>query len=610
MHPAHDPDHPDHGVAPLHEIGRYHLVAELARGGMGIIHLAASQGLGGFSKLLVVKELKPELAGDEDYVQMFLDEARLAARLSHQNIVQTIEVGSENGRHYMVMELLDGRSLHRIGRRSARQGGLPVAAQLRVIAEALLGLHYAHELRGFDGVPLGIVHRDMSPLNVFVTFDGQVKVIDFGIAKSVDSSLETKTGMLKGRVAYMAPEQAWGRNADRRADVYAVGVMIWEAAAGRRLWPSMSDVEILARGLREGPPLLRSVQPDATPELEAICARAMARDPEERHASAAELLDELEAHLSRRPDAMTMREIGARVSELFAEERRKMSALIDETLSRVRNGPRSGVIPAFEMHAMGTPSGSRAQLLEVSRASERLLLSPSLDAPWTAVSQSAAPSSISSMTPGVEPLSPFVPAVAMPAAPPWWLSRRMAFLGSAGVALLLAIIVLAASHGASDPPPRMVAAGAAIGAPAPAREAPDLVDVVVRVSPPSAQILIDGAPAATNPVHGRYGRDGLVHHVMATAEGYDPKIEDVSFSGDVSIDVSLDRHAPPPATVRTIVVSVPAPKGGRHASGATSTPVADPTAPPAPPPSHPDVAPTGGHAPLRPIMTSDPYGSP
>jgi len=600
MHTAHD-------VSVVHEIGRYHLVAELARGGMGIIHLAASQGPGGFSKLLVVKELKPELAADEDYVAMFLDEARLAARLSHQNIVQTIEVGSEGGRHYMVMELLDGRSLHRIGRRSATKGGLPVAAHLRVIAEALLGLHYAHELRGFDGLPLGIVHRDMSPLNVFVTFDGQAKVIDFGIAKSVDSSLETKTGMLKGRVAYMAPEQAWGRGADRRADVYAVGVMIWEAAAGRRLWPAMSDVEILARGLREGPPPLRAVRPDVPPELEAICSRAMARDPDDRHATAAELLDELEAHLSRRPDVLTMREIGAQVSQMFAEERRKMNAVIEETLARVRSGPRSGVMPAFDVYAMGTPSGARAQHPEASRASERLLLSPSLDAPWTNGSLSMAPSS--SVTPGPEHMTPFAPAVGGHARTPWWTPQRVAVAASAAVATLLAITLLFASYGAADPAPRQ-ASGATVGAmPAP-REAVELVDVVVRVSPPSSQILIDGAPAPTNPFHARYAKDGAVHHVMATADGYDPKIEDVPFSGDVSIDVSLDRHASPPAA-RYIVVSQPAPKAGRHPAGATSSPPpAEPAPSPSPAPPRADVPATGGHVPLRPIMTSDPYGSP
>src|SRR5262249_44700147 len=159
---------------------------------------------------------------------------------------------------------------------------------------------------------------------VFVTFDGQAKVLDFGIAKAADSSLQTKTGVLKGRVAYMAPEQAWGPRVDRRADVYSAGVMIWEAAAGRRLWRGMSDVQILPAVLKDGAPLLRSVRPDAPEELEVICARAMAKDPEDRHASAEELLEDLEAHLATRDDAPPMREIGQMAARAFAEERAKM----------------------------------------------------------------------------------------------------------------------------------------------------------------------------------------------------------------------------------------------------------------------------------------------
>jgi serine/threonine-protein kinase len=147
--------------------------------------------------------------------------------MTSPNIVQTNEVGSEDGRHFIVMEYLDGRTLHRIVRAFMDQGGFPLGAHLAVLAEALHGLHYAHELCGFDGQPLGIVHRDVSPNNVFVTFDGAVKVLDFGIAKAVDSSLITRTGVLKGRVAYMAPEQACGYKVDRRADIYAAGVMLW-----------------------------------------------------------------------------------------------------------------------------------------------------------------------------------------------------------------------------------------------------------------------------------------------------------------------------------------------------------------------------------------------
>lgn len=531
-------------TAVTSEIGKYHLVAELARGGMGIVHLAASQGPGSFNKLLVVKELKPELSHDDAYVSMFLDEARLAARLSHPNIVQTIEVGSEGNRHYMVMEFLDGRSLHRVARRFRDQPGFSIGTHLRVVAESLHGLHYAHELRDFDGQPLGIVHRDVSPLNVFVTFEGQVKVLDFGIAKSIDSSLETKTGVLKGRVAYMAPEQAWGQKADRRADVYSAGVMLWEAAAGRRLWPGMNEVEILARLLKEPAPPLSAVRPDAPEDLEAIIERALAKRVEDRYESAAELLEDLEAHLATRDDMMTMREIGALVSTTFADERRRMNALIEETLNRVRGGPRSGVMPTLELHHRGTPSGARglglrdepsqisSHSLNVSHShvssalSAHLLLTPS--AAFEAPSLTVPP-----MTSGgsfAPPLTPSEPP------PPWWATRRAAIgAASAGGALLLAVVaVLAggsrepANGGARGEPSAFVAAGAAGvgGTSGPTRDIPDLVDVVVRVSPPSATIAIDGVAVPTNPFHARYAKDALVHHVMVSADGYDSKLED------------------------------------------------------------------------------------
>jgi serine/threonine protein kinase len=358
------------------EIGKYHVIAELARGGMGNVYLAALCGPGGFHKLLALKELKPELADDETYVAMFLEEARLAARLVHPNIVQLNEVSSTADRHFMAMEYLDGRSLSRIARRFGRDGGFPLAAHLRVLADALHGLHYAHELRGFTGEPFGIVHRDVSPLNLMVTFDGQVKLLDFGIAKTHDSSLETKLGVLKGRIAYMAPEQACGGEVDRRADIYAVGVILWEAVAGRRLWPHMSEVEILSRVLHDEPPRLSLVVPGVPDELDAICARAMARDRKDRYATAAALREDLEAHIARRDDRLTMRQIGETVGVMFAEERYKMNQVIEERLARVEARSHSGVMPSFRTQISGTPSKAYPVESPPARVPEQIDLAP------------------------------------------------------------------------------------------------------------------------------------------------------------------------------------------------------------------------------------------
>jgi eukaryotic-like serine/threonine-protein kinase len=590
----------------LPEIGKYQLVAELARGGMGNVYLAALQGPGGFNKLLVVKELKPDLADDETYVSMFLEEARLAARLIHPNIVQTNEVGSEGKRHFMVMEFLDGRSLHRVGRRLTETGQLSVGSHLRVISDALRGLQYAHDLRDFDGESLGIVHRDVSPLNVFVTFDGQAKVLDFGIAKTADSSLQTATGVLKGRVAYMAPEQAWGNKVDRRADVYSAGVMIWEAAAGRRLWPKMSEVEILARALREGAPSLRSVRPEAPRDLEEICARAMAKDVEDRYASADALLEDLEAHLVCRGDAMTMREIGATVAHAFADERRKMTALIEKTLTRMRGGPRSGVMPTFDDIAHSDPHSLRDDSIPASMSASASVSTSHVRTPTNARGSIPLGSIPSPLATSSIPLPNDEPRVG-----------NLKVIGiAAASAFGISAIIFALFHSLAPPVAPPVTVAAAPAPPPAAHEDMELVDLVVRVAPPSAQISIDGATVSTNPFHARYRKDRQIHHILASADGYDPKLEDVIFAGDVAVDVSLDRHVAvaPPARKFPAPAPPPAPLPFHVAAKRVSPPSAD-SAPPPPPPSATttpaaEVSPAGGRAPLRPIVTASPYGNP
>jgi eukaryotic-like serine/threonine-protein kinase len=612
------------------ELGRYRLVAELARGGMGNVYLAIAQGPGGFHKLLVVKELKPELADDETYVAMFREEARLAARLTHPNIVQTNEVGSDGDRHYMIMEYLDGRSLYRIGRHFAKHGGFPVGAHLSVLAEALLGLHYAHEVKGYCGESLEIVHRDVSPLNVVVTFEGQTKVLDFGIAKAADSSLETQAGVLKGRIAYMAPEQACGGKVDRRADVYSAGVMIWEAAAGRRLWANMNDVEILTHLLREGPPGLRSVVPDAPADLHDICARAMAREPNDRYPTAAALLEDLEAHIARRSDAMPMREVGVLIASAFAVERQRLSALVDDALARARS-PRSGVVPSFQTRVIGNATHTNSLSVSHSRDVRDDLASVSSLLGATPSHLVALPGEASIRSDALLVPSASTAPLYASAAP------RVERRGTGGRALARALLAgsafaatavtgMAALH--RTEPARSVAPASVVMAPqgtvAPAMVpiapvATDTIDVVVRVSPPAATITIDGKPAGANPFHGRLRKDGENHHVVASADGYDTKIEDLPFSGDLSVDLSLDRRAPPPS--RSTPPSRGAPQaGGRAAAKAAPEAARNPPpavapspeapAPPAAaPPSRPEVDPNGGR-PLHPIVTANPYGVP
>jgi serine/threonine protein kinase len=537
------------------ELGRYHLIAELARGGMGNVYLAIAQGPGGFHKLLVVKELRPEFAEDDTYVAMFMEEARLAARLTHPNIVQTNEVGSDGSRHFMIMEYLDGRSLHRVVRHLAPRGGLPIGAHLRVIAEALLGLHYAHELRGFDGEPLGIVHRDVSPLNLLVTFDGQSKVLDFGIAKALDSSLETQAGILKGRIAYMAPEQASGAKVDRRADIYAAGVMIWEAAARRRLWRGMTDVEILSRTLGEGPPRLRSVDSSAPDDLDALCARAMASNPADRYPTATALLSALDDHLICRDDAMSMREIGALVSRAFAPERQRLNAVIEDALARMRHPPLSGVMPTLQKRPLGsevlslTPTGG----LRDGLASIASLLS----ATPSAQTGERSMRSVSAF----RPPRPTVPDTGNAR------SARTRRTAIATAILAGACLVLAVAYRNVAVRPSGPAAPAPVPAPVAATRAdPRTVDLVEPAVPTVKPVPVEsrptGAGAVTVP---RYG--------------------------------SAPRWSPQPLAQRSpksdAAESVRPVPGSAEMTGAAA---------------RSEVDPGGGRAPFRPIVTSNPYG--
>ncbi len=315
-------------------LGKFKLIAELGRGGMSEVYLAVIAGPAGFNKLVVVKLIKAELAEDPDFISMFLEEARLSARLSHPNVVQTNEVGEFNGRYYIAMEYLEGQAYSRILHRLGRDRGLPLGMSLRTLSDVLQGLHYAHELADFDGSPLGVVHRDVTPHNVFITYDGQVKVVDFGIAKAMNSSHETRTGMLKGKVGYMAPEQARGERVGRRADIFSVGVMLWEAAVGKRLWKGLNEVQILHQLLSGEIPSPRSMRPDISLQLESIIMKAVAMDRDRRHSTALELQSELDELMDSGSERSTLREVGRLLSTTFEDERRKLKGIIEQQVAK------------------------------------------------------------------------------------------------------------------------------------------------------------------------------------------------------------------------------------------------------------------------------------
>ncbi len=292
---------PSEEPVPPARLGRYELLGQLATGGMAEIHLARLAGEAGFEKIVVVKRLLPELVASKAFVAMFLDEGKLVARLDHPNVCEVHELGREGAEYFLVMPYLDGVPVSDFVARPRENDAASRIAQLRVaagiVAQACAGLHHAHELRGADGAPLGLVHRDVSPSNLFVTTAGVVKVLDFGVAK-VRGAAETEAGTIKGKTQYMAPEQLLGESLDRRCDVFALGIVLFELATHSRLFKRSSDY-LAARAILEEPiPRADAVDPAVPPALADVIARALARGTTERYADARELSRALEAALA------------------------------------------------------------------------------------------------------------------------------------------------------------------------------------------------------------------------------------------------------------------------------------------------------------------------
>ncbi|HKP55949.1 MAG TPA: protein kinase, partial [Polyangiales bacterium] len=314
------------------QLGKYRRVALLGQGGMGSVYLAFAQGVGQFRKLLVVKELLPELTRKAGFIEMFLDEARLAARLDHPNVVQTFEVGNDDGRYFLAMEYLDGQPLSALLERTREQGGVPLAVHLQILSEVLSGLQYAHELCDYDGTPLKVVHRDISPHNVFITYHGQIKIVDFGVAKAANASALTHPGVFKGKFGYAAPEQILGGPVDARADVFSVGVMLWQAIAGRRFAEPTPTAESFHARAVGAEPRISEVVPDVDPLLADICDSALAVHPEDRLGSAEEFYNDLVDYQILTRSRVESNQVAQLMREVFANERRLVHQVIERAM--------------------------------------------------------------------------------------------------------------------------------------------------------------------------------------------------------------------------------------------------------------------------------------
>ncbi|MCB9629987.1 MAG: serine/threonine protein kinase [Sandaracinaceae bacterium] len=306
---------------------RYRVVERLAAGGMAEVFVGDAMSVQGFKKRVAIKRVLPHLASNENFIGMFLDEARLGARMNHANIVSVLDIGAADNTYFIVMEYVDGANLKTIIEVLQKQGRpVPMKEAVYIAMEASRGLSYAHELCDEDGNDLDIVHRDISPPNILISKRGEVKVTDFGLAKASTQLEKTDPGVVKGKFSYLAPEAAVGDPVDERADLFALGIVLWEMIAGRRLFLGESDYQTVKLVQQAHVPSLAAINPDADESLERLLAKALAKNPADRYQTAREMSDALAGFLFSHQLKVTSYDIAALVKNAVENEDKPRSA--------------------------------------------------------------------------------------------------------------------------------------------------------------------------------------------------------------------------------------------------------------------------------------------
>ena len=316
---------------------RYRVIDRLASGGMAEVFIAESAGIEGFKKKVAIKRVLPHLSEKKRFIAMFLDEARLSAHLSHSNVVQVFDIGVGDNTYFIVMEYVNGADLKQVIKYIRDQGKkFPIEAALYICAKMCEGLAYAHECKGEHGELLNVVHRDISPPNVLVSEHGEIKIVDFGLAKASTQLEKSEAGIIKGKFSYLAPEAAHGHEVDARADIFAVGIMLWEMLAGRRLFQGKSDYETVKQVQEARVPPISQINPEADQHLESILARALARDRDKRYGSARALGHDLTRYLYKLSKPVSAFDIAELVRGPMSLRKRKdegdTSSIIDKLI--------------------------------------------------------------------------------------------------------------------------------------------------------------------------------------------------------------------------------------------------------------------------------------
>jgi serine/threonine-protein kinase len=537
----------------LETIGRYEVVGRLAVGGMAEILLGRLRGPSGFERAVVIKRILPHLAEQPAFVDMFLDEARLAARIQHRNVVQVHELGQDEQNLFLTMEYLEGENTAGIVRRSLiTEQDLGPALCAYIVAEACAGLHAAHELLGPDGNPLGLVHRDVSPQNIFVTYTGGVRVLDFGIAKAADRTAHTEVGQLKGKFEYMAPEQCRGKAIDRRCDIFALGIVLYELLTRRRLFKRDSKLAVLEAVCREMPAPPSHVVPGCPESLDRVVLKALSKHADGRHATAADLRRELMAVVrelmgSEEPDEALV----ALMQRLFSDRIAEKNAM----LGRVRSGGAVGTVPTAE-------ADSNVEIPEL----EGMVA----DSAVSGVASVPRGPQDSGFTFGGSHPGSGVDALQLAELERKKRRAIIAAAASAAGVLFLGFLIVLLGIPSADGVPLAKGTGALsvpvafIPKPAPPAPPPVDGDVTIKVvsNPTGATLLVAGVEKGKTPVEFKLPKSGEPVELTLKRDGYEDSVEKITPDENQRFRVQMSKTKPRAAGGGVLVK--PPPGGGFH----------------------------------------------
>jgi hypothetical protein len=527
--------------------GSYILLDRIASGGMADVYRAKASGAEDFQRLVAIKCMRPDLGDDKQFVPMFIDEAKLAAQLSHSNIVQIYELGRVGSRLYIAMELIWGKDLKQILRTLRALGKqLPLQLCAYVVHRTAEALDYAHQFTTVEGRRLNLIHRDVSPQNLLITYDGQLKVVDFGIARADERQTQTQVGVLKGKFAYMAPEQTANQPLDHRVDIFALGSVFFEMLTGRQLFGAENQLAIIEKVRTMAPPPIQSLRPDVPAEVDQILARALAKRPDQRYRTALELAEAVSRFLIHDNTIFGERQAGSFMGTVYAEDIERAGAVMKRYLAirpeDCADVPRADT-QVFERSATGPVSHTglsmrpveRTLIVEDSGPRERTQLTADAaqglrggtavsDGPGPVMSPLMAEATVrdipamldvertdaempaveTTAITDVESIAPERTIIAQmearaPAATPWRPDRRQLFLGISIVLLVLAVLALSAALTAQPAPGPATAMNTVRHVPHAADEEWGYLSIRVD-GVASARVYVDGREVGLAPV--------------------------------------------------------------------------------------------------------------